>query len=186
MNYSLEIITAPSYLPASVADVKKALNIDNSSQDEVITKALNSAIKEAEKRSGHTMAEREIRVSFSKIEQILELPVHPVFEVVSVEYWNGSTWTAFTDYEADLNAEPAVVWFKSFPAVSEKLKPYRITLKTGYEAAANPNEADTIPDDLKLAVIFYACQHVIYRGEISERAMKAFRMMLSPYKVLKL
>lgn len=186
MKYSTQVIQPPSYLPADVADVKKALNITSTNQDFIIEQALKSAVIEGEHRSGHHFAERELVLHVSDICEMFELPVHPVFEIVSIEFWDGAGWSVFTDYEEDLNSKPPLIWFKSLPAVSDKLKPYKITLKTGYKSDQTPEEPENIPDDIKQAIIFYACQHVIYGGEISERAVKAFSMMLSAYKVMKL
>lgn len=186
MKYSVELITATTYSPISIGGVKAALRIDNTSQDDVIQMAVDSAEFEAEKRSGHLFAQRELRVSFDELETLMDFPINPIYEVVSVEYWDGSSWTAFTDYEVDLNAKPPVFWFKSFPTVGEKLKPYRIQVKAGYESTNGTPDADQVPKDAIMAMTFYACQHVIYTGEISERATKAFRMMLSPFKVMKL
>jgi uncharacterized phiE125 gp8 family phage protein len=186
MNYSSKTTVAPTYLPVSVDDVKNALNIMSTSQDAVIQGALNSAVMEAEKKSGHHFAERVVRLNFSELSEFMDLPINPVQEITSFEYYDGSTWQNVTDYEADLDASPPRLWVKTIPVVGEKLRPYRITCKTGYLAGTNPNEAENIPDDIKQAIIFYATQHVIYRGDIPERPVKAFRMMLYPYKVAQL
>jgi uncharacterized phiE125 gp8 family phage protein len=183
-RYSVTTTAVPTYKPVTVAECKDALEIIGSDHDDKITMMLSAATSEAEHYTGQMFAQRTIQVYFQNVVSYYHLPHEPVRSITSVEYLTGGSYTAFTDYEADLNDSPPVVWFKSLPSVDDSIVPIRFTLEMGYNSDNSPADDDLIPDDIKQAIIFHVYQSFLSRGELSNDARTTFRNMLHPYRVL--
>lgn len=182
MRYSVTT-TQPTYYPATLAECKDALEIDGTAHDDKIQIMLEAATNEAESYTGAMFAQRTAIVSYDDVVTYYRLPVYPIRAIDSVDYMSG-LYTAFTDYEADLNDVPPLVWFKSLPSADDALNRVRFTLSVGYGSDNSPADADLIPSAIKQAIIFHVYQNFLTRGELSDEARNTFRNMLHPYRVL--
>lgn len=183
MRYSVAT-TEPSYYPVTLEQCKDALELTgNSAHDDKITIMLKAATDEAENYTGAFFAQRTVTLSYDVAATYYRLPVSPVRAIDSVENLS-TTYQAFTDFEADLDDVPPLVWFKSMPSIDQSLKAIKFTLSAGYPSNNSPADADLIPYAVKEAIIFHVYQSFLTRGELSDVARHTFRNMLHPYRVL--
>lgn len=182
MRYSVTT-TTPDYYPATLDECKDALEIDGTAHDDKINIMLKAATDEAESFTGAMFAQRTATVYFDAVVAFYRLPVYPIRSIDSVEYMD-TTYTAFTDFEADLNDIPPLVWFKSLPNTDNSLNRIKFTLSVGYDSNNSPADDDLIPMAVKQAIIFHVYQSFLSRGEMSDQARNTFRNMLHPYRVL--
>lgn len=182
MRYSVTT-TAPDYYPVTLAQCKDALEITDTAHDDKLTIMLQAATNEAESYTGAFFAQRTATLYYDDVVTWYRLPVYPVRSIDSVEYLS-TTYTAFTDYQADLDDAPPLVRFTALPTVDDNIKVIRFVLSVGYASDTSPASADKIPDAIKQAIIFHVYQSFLTRGEMSDQARNTFRNMLHPYRVL--
>ncbi|MEW9523863.1 phage head-tail connector protein [Agrobacterium radiobacter] len=87
------LVTAPTVLPVSVADVKKALRIDSADDDDLIESLIRAAVDYYEGWTGilgRCLVEQTWRQSYDRFDQVLCLPLGPAIEPVSVSWRNAS------------------------------------------------------------------------------------------------
>lgn len=87
------LVTAPTVLPVSVADVKKALRIDSADDDAVIETLIRAAVDYYEGWTGILglcLVEQTWRQSYDRFDHVLCLPLGPAIEPVSVSWRNAS------------------------------------------------------------------------------------------------
>ena len=176
--------TQPNYYPVSLDECKNALEIYDSIHDSKIKIMLGAAVAEAESYTGACFAQRTVNLYYDSIETFYRLPVYPVRSIDSIEYLSDSVYTAFTDFESDLDDTPPLVYFKSYPPADDSLKTIKMVLSVGYSSNNSPADAGLIPDDIKQAIIFHVYQSFLTRGELSDQALKTFRNILYNYRVL--
>lgn len=183
MRYSVTT-TAPTYYPVTRSQCKDALEITDTAHDDKIDIMLQAATNEAESYTGAFFAQRTATLYYDDVVTYYRLPVTPVRSITSIEYLSSESYTAFTDYESDLNDVPPLVRFKSLPTVDDSLNVIKFTLAIGYSSDSSPATADLVPDAVKQAIIFHVYQSFLTRGEMSDQARNTFRNMLHPYRVL--
>jgi len=185
VRYSISA-TEPSYYPATVAECKDNLEIaaSETAHDAKLLIMLKAATKAAEKYTGAFFAQRTVILYYDTLKTFYRLPVYPIRSIDSFEYLLDASYTAFTDFEQDLDDEPPLVRFVSFPSPDNSLKSLKFTLSVGYPSASSPVDADLIPDDIKQAIIFHVYQSFLTRGELSDAALTTFRNMLHHYRVI--
>ena len=183
MRYSVTT-TAPDYYPVTVAQCKDALEITDTAHDDKIDIMLQAATDEAESYTGAFFAQRTATLYYDDVVAWYRLPVYPIRSIDSVSNYVNDSYTAFTDYQSDLDDSPPLVRFLSYPSVDDNIKVIRFVLSVGYASDDSPATADKIPDAIKQAIIFHVYQSFLTRGEMSEDARTTFRNMLHPYRVL--
>ncbi len=183
MRYS--VTTAqPSYYPVTVDECKDALELTgNSAHDDKLLIMLRAATEEAESYTGAFFAQREAVIRYDSVVTYYRLPVYPIRSMTAESKSSGS-FSAFTDFDADLADVPPLVKFNSLPSVDDGLSNVRFTAQVGYESSNSPADADLIPYAVKEAIIFHVYQSFLTRGELSDVARHTFRNMLHPYRVL--
>ena len=182
-RYSLSS-TEPTYYPATVTECKKALEISDSAHDDKILIMLKAATKEAEDYTGALFAQRVTTLYYDQVQYFYRLPVYPIRSIDSIEYLSNSVYTAFTDFESDLDDKPPLLRLVSLPSADYSLKALKLTLSVGYPSNNDPADSGLIPDDIKQAIIFHVYQSFLTRGEFSDIALRTFRNMIHPYRVL--
>ncbi|CVI22723.1 conserved hypothetical protein [Agrobacterium fabacearum CFBP 5771] len=87
------LVTPPTALPVSVADVKKALRIDSNDDDSTIETLIQSAVDHYEGWTGILgicLVEQTWRQSFDRFSRSFCLPLGPVIEAISVSWRNAA------------------------------------------------------------------------------------------------
>ena len=85
------LVTAPTVLPVSVADVKKALRIDSADDDDLIESLIRAAVDYYEGWTGILglcLVEQTWRQSYDRFDRLLCLPLGPAIEPLSVSWRN--------------------------------------------------------------------------------------------------
>jgi uncharacterized phiE125 gp8 family phage protein len=182
-RYSIEAAD-PKYKPVTVEECKDILEISDNYHDAKIGMMLSAALAAAENYTGSFFAQRVVSLYYDQIQYYYRLPVYPVVSITSIEYLSNDVYTAFTDYEVDLNDKPPLLRFKSFPSADFALKTLKITLLAGYTSNNDPADSGLIPDSVKQAILFHVYQSFLTRGELSDLALRTFKSMLHPYRVL--
>ena len=176
---------AVNYKAVSVDECKDVLELTgNDSHNAKITMMLTAAIAAAENYTGACFAQRSAVLYYDSIQTFYRLPVYPIMSITSIEYLLDEVYTAFTDYEVDLDDKSPLLMFKSAPNADLSLKRIKISMLAGFPSNNDPADAGLIPDDIKQAILFHVYQSFLTRGELSDIALKTFRNMLHPYRVL--
>lgn len=182
-RYSV-VYAIPDYEPVTLAQCKDALEISDDFHDSKIRLMLGAAIREAEKYTGASFSQKTATLYYDSIQSFYRLPVYPVLSIDSIEYLSNTVYTAFTDFESDLFDFPPFVRFVSLPSADLSLKTLKFNLTVGYASNNSPPDSDLIPEDIKQAIIFHVYQSFLSRGDLESTAMRTFRNMLHPYRVL--
>ncbi|HET8870265.1 MAG TPA: phage head-tail connector protein [Aquabacterium sp.] len=137
-------ITTPSTVePLSVAEVKAALAIDSdiTDFDSTIGSLIKAAREQAEHETGRVLMPQTLRLSLVDWPDDLVITKAPVRSVVSVQYFDGSTWQTLAA-EAYVPWEDGLLWridpVASWPSLgSTPGHRVRVNFTAGYEDAAS-------------------------------------------------
>ena len=154
------LITAPSVLPVTVEDVKKALRIDSSDDDFTLENLIQGAVDHYEGWTGILgicLVEQEWCQSFDRFERRLFLPLGPVHSVSAVS-WNDATGNASTvpadgyTLETDAGGRSCLRFKNAFtpPSGLAESGAVAITYKAGWPVV---DSKSTVPRDIWTAII---------------------------------
>lgn len=164
----LNLITPPSCLPLSVADVRQHFRQDITDDDNLIAVYLGAAVEFAQMRTqrqfvcarwqyvldafpGPSLMGVPYGEAFSMPDYAIKLPKSPLVDVVSIQYtgMDGNVYTmAATDYKVDFYCDPpriTPVFGKIWPITLPQIGSVKVTFDAGYMSpvVANP-VADTV------------------------------------------
>jgi uncharacterized phiE125 gp8 family phage protein len=139
----LKLITPPATLPVSLVEAKNHYRVIGNEEDDVITASLTAATQRAEQITNRQLITATYEGYLNAFCSEVKLPKPPFKSVSKVEYVDveGAT-KIWNDYYIDDVAEPAVMYFSSFPsdAKTEGVNNVIITYICGY---------DTTPEAIK-------------------------------------
>lgn len=140
----INVVTAPTEYPVSLADVKAALLIDHNQDDAFLATLIAAATEEAEGLAARSFCTRTIDLIVDAWPAggtiLLEYP--PVQSVLSIIYYdenNAASVMPATDYISVLDGAPAVMLAKnaSWPSATlRSVAPIRVRYVAGYGTAA--------------------------------------------------
>lgn len=162
MNYNLRVVTAAPYYPVSRAEAKEWLrvDIDDTSQDNVIDLLIGAMTDHAENLTGRVFVQRSLEMLLDYFPACdIILPRAPVLTVDYVKYYdsnNALQTLASSVYEYDIYREPARLrpaFGESWETTYSRLNAVQIGFTAGY-AVGSPTDAaayrDAVPVNLKL------------------------------------
>jgi len=113
----LKLITAPTAMPVTLDDAKAFMRVLGNEEDTVITRAIQAATEKAEQITNRQLVQATYEGYLDGFASDVVLPKPPLMSVNGVSYVStAGTVKAFTDYEVDDVAEPAVIHFGSTPS----------------------------------------------------------------------
>lgn len=182
------IVTDISVEPVTLTEVKSWLRITTSEQDTLLTLLITAARKAMEKYTASTYAQKTIHATWVEIpgDWILNLPYGPHISVDAVylidEEGTETLKTLNSDYyvygDQDLIIALSKVW-----TTSQSLQySARVEYKAGYGHA----NTETLPDELKLAILKQIATDYEMRENIAEGTFgvlsNSSRSLAAPYR----
>lgn len=161
MSYALKVIERPDIGPVSLEDMKVHLRVDHDDEDTLIESLTMAAGQWVEQRTGRTLVETTLEVSFDSYPcgVYLELPGPPIIDVVSFAHTDsdGESQTIAEDQyvldaSSDLVSRLIPAYNVSWPATRYQPSSLRVRYRAGYARAGSPDERDLIPASLLAAV----------------------------------
>lgn len=140
----INVITAATEYPVSVAEAKAALLVDHDQDDALIARLVASATEEAERLAGRAFVSRTVELVLDAWPaDVIRLPYPPVQSVTSVTYYDDDNvlgTVASSAYISVLDVVPPLVMLangQSWPSVSLRpVSPIRVRYVAGYGAAS--------------------------------------------------
>jgi len=156
---ALVLVTPPAVEPLTLAEVKLAFRLDETStlEDSYLNSLIKAARESAEDFLGRALIEQQWGLFLDDFPAgpTIEIPKPPLVSVTHVKYTdpNGvvQTLTLDVDYVVDAKTEPGWVILpeaKSWPTVKESVHVVEIQFKCGYGAAAS-----AVPETIRLAML---------------------------------
>lgn len=150
----LQLITAASESPVSLAEAKLHLRIDGTDDDANVTSLISRATDYAEKQTGRAMVSQQWRLILDGFPcRAIRVPLPPLSSVESITYTDtdGATQTLDSaDYLVNpfgLVGEVVPAYGKSWPATLAQPMSVKVEFTCGYEDAAS------VPAAIKAAIL---------------------------------
>jgi len=139
----------------TLGDIKDYLYITSDDDDALIALLARVAREYGQARQWRQIIPATYILYLDKFPNgVIELPYPPAISVTSVKYYNtDNTLTTFSNYETDVNSEPArirPVSGESWPEVYDKLNAVEITYSAGYD---NSDKMRSLPDSTRQAMM---------------------------------
>ena len=186
---SLQLSTAPTIEPVTLAEAKEHLVVEHSQDDAKISNLITAARQWVEQVTWRALISQTWKLRLKRFPcGALLLPKPPLQSVSSIAYldadgnsqtWNSSKWIT------DIYSEPGFIqpaWGESYPATRGIANSVTVTFVAGYGATT-----DTVPEPIRTAIM----QHVAHSYEnrtpqITGQTVDDFRLhlesLLLPYK----
>ena len=169
----------------SIEEVKQHLRIDHNLDDGYLTTLIQAATEYCENATNRIMRPKRMALYLERFpsKQSLELAVHPVQSIMSVNYWNEAGEESLlpaSAYEAKLTIEPAALLAKAgWPQVPPQPGRVRIEVTAGFQS---------VPPSIRQAILLI-CGHFYENREIigdkygnQQELPLSVTALLSPYK----
>jgi uncharacterized phiE125 gp8 family phage protein len=171
MEPRYKVKTEATTYPASLADVKRNLRIAttdiDTDRDTLLQDLIYDAVTASQNSTGRQYCAAEIYGYLDEypVDGLIEISKGPVSEITSIKYWapDGIAMTDLDESEWELdNSEltARVKLLNIFSVDTDKLNAIEIEYKAGFSALGN--QADSIPTDIKQAVILRACYSYLH------------------------
>lgn len=172
----LIVITAPTSLPVTVADLKEHALIEHDEQGAAIARMIRAASDYVGRVNGRILAPSTFRLTCEGFGHCIELPVAPLREVRAVMYRDEADvehTIAEAGYVLQLTPDGGRVVFKpdySFPASLSRLPdPVWVEFDAGFDdpdlTGAGDDPRLVLPEGLALAVLMLAATWFDHREE---------------------
>ncbi len=187
---SLEVSSAASTDPITVAEAKTHMRVDTSDDDTYIGNLISAATSYIQDRTCRQMINATFKLRLDKFEAIqIWLPRAPLSSVTSIQYVdeNEATQTlSASKYKVDSQSLPGRIKQtdgESWPQVSDNLQSVIITFVAGYGSATTD-----IPEGLRLAVRiltahWYESREPIVTGTIVAQVPLSVESLINQFKV---
>lgn len=163
MRHRPVLVSAPKFMPVSLAAAKEQLRIDGDDNDSTILRFLRTAVSHLDGWSGvlgQCLVEQQWRQDFDRFGRQLQLQLGPVINIDSIAWRDAhgvETTIVDTNYTlcVDAGGRPHVRFFNAFssPGNLAETAAVSVTYTAGHETASE--EDSTVPDDLKGAIMLH-------------------------------
>ena len=177
------ISTPPASEPLTLTECKLHLRVDGTDEDTLITTYLQSAREQVELMTNRAMMPQTVKQYLDTFPTCtIDLRFAPIASVTSVKYYDSDnveqTLVLDTDYQVDTVTEPArIVPLLSWPVTKAKANAVTIEYVAGYA------DADTVPANIKAAILLLVGEMYEIRENYVKRLPTAVDYLLSPMKV---
>lgn len=173
LKYSLELTTAPTVEPVTVAEAKRNADEDDSHRDSDFAMWISEGRKQVEHDTRRSLINQTwtLKLDCFPSEDYIELLRPPLSSVTSIQYvdTDGNTQTfSSSSYVVDSARTPGIVYLaynESWPSTRTQKNAVTVTYVAGYGATA-----DSVPDWAKSAILIF-CRHRYERPESAEIPM---------------
>lgn len=191
LDGSLELSTAPTFEPVTVAGQKIHSRIDSGNEDGLIADYIKSARRWCEAFTNRQFVTATYKYYLPEWLPVIELPKPPVSSVTSITYVDtgGTTQTLSASiYQVDTKSiKPRIMpaYGQTWPDIRhEVFNPITITYVAGYGSTV-----ESVPDDLRMAIMQLVSHWYEHREAVSDFTLSgSVEMTLSallwPYRVV--
>ena len=190
---ALTLITPAAGLPVSLAEAKAhvGIEVDDPTYDIALTVHLRAAVGYVARVLDRALGEQVWQLTLDGFDgAAIELPVGPVLSVDEVGYLDtagASQVVDPADYTADLVSNPQRIVLNSdasWPDTMDRINAVSIEFTAGWDS-------DTLPDDLKLAVLqltahWFANREAVNVGNITSQLPLGFDALLWPFRRMRI
>lgn len=147
-----ELVTAPTELPISLADVKRAAVIEHNDDDRFLKELITNATDYAQSYTLRQFCAATYDVYYDEFAEFMELPLSPVVSVDEITYTDTAGDPQVVDtavYEVDnLGMYPSVVLSvgKAWPVPNKNINSVKIRFTAGY------GEPKNVPGTIRQAI----------------------------------
>jgi len=194
----IEIVTAPTIEPITVAEAKTYCRIDSDLTDEnaLIGSLITAAREHIEVLTSRALAPQTVRLVLDKFPKYSKLPLprFPLISVSTVDYDDADeaeqTW-ADSKYTVDPDGMPGAIYaLEAWPATSPAPGSVRITYTCGYQIEDGEGEeaSEIIPARAKQAIYYlvnhwYENRDTVIVGSIATKLPMAVESLIAPLKI---
>lgn len=166
----LELTTRSSVLPVPVSELRKQLELqaDDTTHTEHLERVIERASRWIERRTRRAMLDQTWTLTLDAFPVRIELPRPPLISVTTVRYEdvNGTwqTWSS-SNYRVIDSRRPAIVKpiiGVAWPETSGEPQCVEVVYRAGYGTTA-----ETVPEDLREAVVQLSAYLFSNRGDVS-------------------
>lgn len=181
----INMVTAPTEYPVTLAEAKAALLVDHTADDALITRLVAAATDEAERQAARSFCTRTIDLVLDgwPADNVIRLEYPPIQSVSAITYYdedNAAATMPAGDYIAVLDMTPPKIMLKSgsnWPTASLRtVAPIRVRCVAGYGAAA------AVPDRYKALILGLVVVNYENREAISPQGNVQMDRLLAALK----
>ncbi len=174
--------TAPSVEPVTVAELKEALRLLHSAQDNLLTGLIVAARQRAEAFTRRAFVTSTWEATWSRFPcrgrgqfagRVLELPRSTLIAVTWLKYLDtdGTLQTvSASDYTVDVDSLPGRLVLKptaSWPSMGDFPGALRVQFTAGYGGSTDDTKRAAVPEAAKLAIKFLATHYYLNPAPIN-------------------
>jgi uncharacterized phiE125 gp8 family phage protein len=167
---SLQLVTAPTDYPVTLAEAKAQCRVDNDAEDAALQTYIAAATSHVESYTGRAIMPQTWELVLDDFSDAIMFPKGPVTAVSSVKYIDTAAieqTVTDTNYSLDSASDPQ--WLVkaddyTWPEVSDGVNNVTIRFVAGYS---------TVPPEIKLAILLLIGLWYDNRAAASDRAMMA-------------
>jgi len=177
------LVVRPNAEPVTVDEVKADARVDGNAIDESIQGYIGAARALAEQETGRRLCTQTVRYELTDWPTTDDAITLSPLQSVSVTYWNGSAWTAFTDVtlvDTDLGPVVEASTGFTFPTLPEK-KGARVRI----DAVVGYGGTNDVPMGIKQFVKAHAVQVVDNPSMVTDGRMVPLdflKYLLDPFR----
>lgn len=179
---NFKVTTAPASEPVTATEVKAALNIETTDDDDLLADYITEARQWVEQQCGSALITQTVTEKFDLFGEMLMLTVNPVQSVTSVKYYDedGTQQTlAASKYDVDVYSVPCRIaesTNNSWPSVQDRIAPIEVIYVAGYG-----DDAADVPGPIKRAIHLYVGSLYAQREDVVNRYRTRARALLENY-----
>jgi uncharacterized phiE125 gp8 family phage protein len=160
---ALELITAPTTYPITLAEAKLHLHVDHSDEDSLINLLIDSATAHVDGPGGF-LGRALINQTWELVldafpDDEITVPLPPLIEVISVKYDNtagNEQVLAAGGYKVDMASEPGrIVSTGTWPTTIDRINAVRVRFRAGYVDTGVSPAQGKVPGDIKAGILLY-------------------------------
>jgi uncharacterized phiE125 gp8 family phage protein len=177
-----KITTAPLVEPVTLSEVKAALNIETSDDDDLIEDYIAEARRLIEEQCSSALITQTVTEKYDDFSVVLELSVNPVQSVTSIQYIDedGATKTvSASDYVVDTYSIPTRIAEgpdANWPSTQDRIATVTVVYVAGYG-----NTAGSVPLPLKRAIHLYVGSFYEQREDVAQTQRTRARMLIENF-----
>lgn len=149
---NLTLVSPPEALPINLDEVKAFCRVEDSDNDEILTRFMRSAVELAENETQRRFISQQWRLDINNFEKEIALPYPGLLSVDSVQYYDSANVLQTLDASVyDVGGVGnagymTLAYGQSFPTIYPRPEAIQITYTCGYGAAS------AVPHSLKEAI----------------------------------
>lgn len=161
------LVTAPSALPVSLAEVKSALRVDGGDSDTDLERLIKSAVAHYDGWSGIlgiALVAQTWRQDFGRFEQRMMLGLRPVQSITSIKWRNEARQISTVNagsyaLKTDAGGRSYVRFVNDFSAPADLYEDAAVSIEFVVGWPLGAEETPTTPEDIKTAIILHVQKH---------------------------